>query len=57
MVIKKRIVFVDMEISLLRYGRRSQLRSFDCDCGESKALETRSTIWVQCSACKKQYNG
>jgi len=52
---KKRIVFV-AEGSLMRYGKKSQLRTFDCDCGQSLALETSLTIWVSCSTCKKTNN-
>jgi hypothetical protein len=49
----KRIVYVSE--NLIKYGKKEQLRSFTCDCGESKALETKRTVWVQCATCKKQY--
>lgn len=50
----KRIIFISGEVkNLLRYGKKEQLRSFKCNCGESAALETRSTIWVLCEKCKR----
>lgn len=51
----KRILFV-ATANLLKYGKKNQLRAFDCDCGQSSALETKNTIWVSCATCKKQYN-
>lgn len=53
--LNKRVVYVSD--SLLRYGKQSQLlkHGYRCDCGQSQALETRSTIWVRCESCKRGY--
>ena len=53
----KRIVFVNTtKQALTKATTQSQHRSFDCDCGQSFAVETKSTIWVACQACKKSNN-
>ena len=51
----KRVVYVSD--SLLRYGKESQLlkQGYKCDCGQSQALENKSTIWVRCGSCKEGY--
>lgn len=49
----KRVIFISND--LLKYGKKEQLlrNGFQCDCGESQALETKFTIWVKCEHCKK----
>jgi SOS response regulatory protein OraA/RecX len=50
----KRVVFVNTENQAKnKASSKLQYRAFDCDCGQSFAVETKSTIWVACQACKR----
>jgi ribosomal protein L37AE/L43A len=34
----------------------AQFTEYDCDCGKSFAVETKTSIWVACRACRKKVN-
>jgi hypothetical protein len=51
--INKRIVFVStIAQAQSKASSKLQHREFDCECGQSFAVETKHTIWVSCQACK-----
>jgi hypothetical protein len=53
----KRIVFVNtIAQAENKASSKLQHREFDCDCGKSFAVETKSTIWVACKLCKRTNN-
>lgn len=50
----KRVVFVNTTAQAKNKATsQNQHRAFDCDCGQSFAVETKSTVWVACQACKR----
>lgn len=54
---QKETKFVNTIKQAMRYSSDplTQVRIYQCDCGESMAIETSKKIYVACAACKKQY--